>query len=293
MQKVILFYKFIEVKDPTKLMNAQKQLCSSLNLRGRILISSHGINGTLGADQKSLDRYIKSNNSNPILNDIQYKWSDGQVDIFPKLSIKVRDEIITFGSTDEIKVDNHGVIGAAKHINADKLHELIAKKGDQVVFFDGRNSYESTIGRFKNAVLPNVSNTKDFLQEIKNPKYDYLKDKIVVTYCTGGIRCEILSTLLINRGFKYVYQLEGGIVSYCEKYGDNGLWEGSLYVFDRRMVIDYSDKTKKLGNCVFCSNKTNRYINCANKVCNLLFLSCNECNHKKYCLNDSRSAIVV
>ncbi len=286
MQKVILFYKFIEIKDPLKLMAEQKKLCLDLNLKGRILISNHGVNGTLGGTKEELDQYIESNDLDPILKNIWYKWSDGKPDIFPKLSIKVRDEIITFGAKDEIKVDDHGVIGAAKHINADELHDLIAEKGDQVIFFDGRNSYESAIGRFKGAVLPNVNKTKEFLEEIKDPKYNYLKDKIIITYCTGGIRCEVLGTLLLNRGFKHVYQLDGGIVSYCEKYGDAGLWEGSLYVFDRRMTINYSENTKQLGVCTFCKNKTNRYINCANKICNLLFLSCENCIDKKYCLNE-------
>ena len=286
MQKVILFYKFIEIEDPSRLMDQQKRLCSSLGLRGRILISNHGVNGTLGGTKEEIEQYIKSNDSNPILKNIWYKWSDGKQNIFPKLSIKVRDEIITFGAKDEIKVDTNGIIGTAKHINADELHDLIAEKGDQVIFFDGRNSYESAIGRFKGAVLPSVNKTKEFLEEIKDPKYDYLKDKIIITYCTGGIRCEVLGTLLLNRGFKHVYQLEGGIVSYCEKYGDEGLWEGSLYVFDRRMTINYSDNTKNLGVCTFCQNQTNRYINCANKICNLLFLSCEDCIDKKYCLNE-------
>jgi UPF0176 protein len=293
MQRVILFYKFIKIDDPVELMDAQKLLCSNLGLKGRILLSNHGINGTLGGNQEDLEKYIEFNNSNPILEKIWYKWSDGEDDTFPKLSIKVRDEIITFGANDEIKVDDSGVVGAAQHIDADGLHELIAEKGDDVIFFDGRNSYESAIGRFKGAILPDVSKTKEFLEEIKNPKYDYLKDKILITYCTGGIRCEILSTLLVNRGFKHVYQLDGGIVSYCEKYGDQGLWEGSLYVFDRRMVLNYSEKTQRLGTCVFCSSKTNRYINCANKVCNLLFLSCDDCIDKKYCLNEVQSGIVI
>ena len=293
MVKIILFYKFVPINDPIKLMDTQRYLCSKLGLKGRILISDQGINGTLSGTKANLDKYIKANNSDGILSDIHYKWSEGTSDTFPKLSIRVRDEIITFNAKSEIKVDDQGVVGSAKHIDADGLHKLIEKEGDRVIFFDGRNSYESAIGRFKGAVLPNIANTKDFIEEIKHPKYDYLKDKILITYCTGGIRCEILSTLLIHRGFKHVYQLDGGIVSYCEKYGDSGLWEGSLYVFDRRMTIDYSAKTKKLGTCTYCNGNTNRYINCGNKVCNLLFLVCENCKDKTYCLNEPKSAIVV
>lgn len=293
MVKIILFYKFVPMDDPVKLMNAQRYLCSNLGLKGRILISDQGINGTLGGSKANIEKYIKANDSDELLGNIHYKWSDGADDTFPKLSIRVRDEIITFNAKQEIEVDDSGVVGTAKHINADELHDLIDKEGDRVIFFDGRNSYESAIGRFKGAVLPNIANTKDFIEEIKDPKYSYLKDKILITYCTGGIRCEILGTLLVHRGFKHVYQLDGGIVSYCEKYGDQGLWEGSLYVFDRRMTIDYSKKTKQLGDCTFCAAKTNRYINCANKICNLLFLVCDNCSNKTYCLNEPKSAIVV
>jgi UPF0176 protein len=293
MEKVILFYKFVNINDPLELMDEHRKICQKLNLKGRILISKHGINGTLGGTKANLDEYIKTNNKHALLSDIWYKWSDGNNDTFPKLSIKVRDEIITFGFKDEIKIDGKGVVNTAKHIDADDLHKLVQEKGDQVIFFDGRNSYESAIGRFKNAVLPNVNKTKEFLEEIKKPKYDELKDKTIITYCTGGIRCEILSVILQNNGFKHVYQLDGGIVSYCEKYGDDGLWEGSLYVFDGRMKLDYSANTKKLGSCLFCNNKTNRYINCANKVCNDLFLCCENCIDNKYCLNEVIPAKIV
>ncbi|HUC95371.1 MAG TPA: rhodanese-related sulfurtransferase [Candidatus Saccharimonadia bacterium] len=292
MGKIILYYKFIPVEDPQALMQQQRNLCSDLNLKGRILISKHGINGTLGGNKLNLKKYINSNEESKLLKNVAYKWSDGAKDVFPKLSIKVRDEIITFDATDKIKVTKKGVVGAGKHIEAEALHKLIEEKGDEVVFFDGRNNYESAIGRFKGAVLPNINKTKEFLDEIKSFKYDYLKNKTIVTYCTGGIRCEVLSTLLINNGFKNVYQLSGGIVNYCEKFGDSGLWEGSLYVFDRRMTINYSKQTKKLGTCVFCKLKTNRYINCANKPCNLLFLCCNDCSANEFCINEPKSATI-
>jgi UPF0176 protein len=105
------------------------------------------------------------------------------------------------------------------------------------VFFDGRNAHEAAIGKFKNAVVPNTFTTHDFITELESGKYDDIKDKPIVTYCTGGIRCEVLSSLMINRGFKEVYQIDGGIVKYGEVYGDDGLWEGSLRVFDSILVI--------------------------------------------------------
>jgi len=106
-------------------------------------------------------------------------------------------------------------------------------------FFDGRNAFEAEIGRFKNAVVPDIQTTHDFVAEIESGKYDHLKDKPIVTYCTGGIRCEILSAVMLNRGFKEVYQIEGGIARYGQKYRDAGLWEGALYVFDNRMAVSF------------------------------------------------------
>ena len=108
------------------------------------------------------------------------------------------------------------------------------------MFFDGRNAFEAEIGRFKDAVVPDVATTRDFVAELDSGEYDHLKGKPVVTYCTGGIRCEVLSCLMTSRGFGEVYQLDGGIVRYGETFGDDGLWEGSLYVFDKRISLEFT-----------------------------------------------------
>jgi UPF0176 protein len=209
--------------------------------------------------------------------DTVFKWSDGARDHFPKLSIKVRDEIVAFGAADELQVDEHGVVGGGKHLKPEQLHQLVAEKGDDVIFFDGRNAYEAKVGKFKNAVVPDVRTSKDFIKELESGKYDSIKDKPVVTYCTGGIRCEILSSLMKNRGFDEVYQMDGGIVKYGEKYGDDGLWEGSLYVFDDRMGVEFSDHAKVIGTCIHCDGPTSNYENCVLKTCNELVLICENC----------------
>jgi UPF0176 protein len=121
------------------------------------------------------------------------------------------------------------------------------------------------------------------VQELESGKYDELKDKKVVTYCTGGIRCEILTPLMKNRGFKEVYQIDGGIVKYGEQYKDDGLWEGSLYVFDNRVGVKFSDKAKDIGECVHCHDKTSDYKNCANLACNDQILVCENCVQQTYC----------
>ncbi len=280
MNKVILYYKFVPVADPDMVMRWQRELCQRLALKGRIIISPHGINGTLGGDIKNLRQYKSEMNRSVIFKGIPYKWSDGAGNEFPRLSIKVRPELVAFRRPEEIKVDDKGVIGGGKHLKPEQVHKLIEERGDEVVFFDGRNAYEAAVGRFRGAVVPNTAATRDFVVELESGKYDAIKDKPVVTYCTGGIRCEVLSVLMKNRGFKEVYQIDGGIVKYGEKYGDDGLWEGSLYIFDDRMSHNFSDNPAVLGACVLCKSKTSNYENCANVSCNRLVLMCNDCKHE-------------
>lgn len=276
-QKIILYYKFAPLLDPVAVKLWQKALGERLNLRGRILLSTHGINGTLGGDIDDLKAYIKELKTFPAFHATEFKWGDGGRDNFPKFSVKVRDEIVSFGVANELQVDQHGVVGSGKHLKPVELHQLVSERGDEVVFFDGRNAYEAKVGKFKNAIISEARTSKDFLDELGSDKYNEIKNKPVVTYCTGGIRCEILSSLMKNRGFKEVYQLDGGIVTYGQTYGDDGLWEGSLYVFDGRMGLKFSDRAKDIGVCVHCGGATSRYTNCVVKTCNDLIVVCNNC----------------
>jgi len=283
MQKIILYYKFAPINDPVAIRLWQRTLCEKLNLKGRILLSKHGINGTLGGDLADLKTYIKETKSHDAFKGTAFKWSDGGRADFPKLSVKVRDEIVTFGAADEVVVDENGIVGGGKHLQPQQVHQLVAERGKDVVFFDGRNAYEAAVGKFKGALVPDVDHTRDFATELEDPKYDSLKDRPVITYCTGGIRCEVLSMLMKNRGFKEVYQMDGGIAKYGETYADDGLWEGSLYVFDGRMGHKFSDQAKDIGACSHCESTTSNYENCANQACNRLMLVCRECADKIYC----------
>ena len=256
LNKVILYYGFTPISDPDAMLLWQKQLCTSLGLTGRILISKHGINGTLGGDMAALKKYVRQTRSYPGFKKMVFKWSEGTGNDFPRLSVKVKPELVAFGDPDVIEVDENGVVGGGKHIRPDQVEKLVQERGDEVVFFDGRNAFEAEIGRFRGAIIPDVTTSRDFIEEIESGKYDHIKDKPVVTYCTGGIRCEILSVVMKNRGFKEVYQIKGGIVRYGNKFGDDGLWEGSLYTFDDRLTIDFSDHTKLIGQCAECKKAT-------------------------------------
>ena len=275
MPKILLFYLFTPLADPDSVRLWQRELCESLGLGGRIILSKDGINGTVGGELTSVKKYIRACREYAPFRDIDFTWSEGAGDDFPRLSVRVRDELVSFGAPGEVKVDENGVIGGGAGLTPTELHELVA--GTEVTFFDGRNEFESRIGRFRNAVIPEVANTREFVAEIESGKYDHLKDRPVVTYCTGGIRCEVLSSLMINRGFREVYQLEGGVATYVNQFGDDGLWDGSLYVFDNRMSVDFSPDTPIIGRCRQCDGATSRMQNCSNLSCREQFVVCESC----------------
>ncbi|MFO0781578.1 MAG: rhodanese-related sulfurtransferase [Candidatus Saccharimonadales bacterium] len=293
MNKVILYYKFVPVSDPAMTVRWQKELCARLGLKGRVIVSKHGINGTLGGDIEHLREYKREMNRSVIFKGIMYKWSDGTGSDFPRLSVKVRDELVSFKTPEEIEVDEKGVKNGGKHLKPEAVHKLVEERGDDVVFFDGRNKYEAQVGKFKNAVVPETETTRDFVRELESGKYDDIKEKPIVTYCTGGVRCEALSVLMKNRGFKEVYQIDGGIVKYGEKYGDEGLWEGTLHIFDDRMSHRFSDNAKDIGTCVHCSGKTSNYENCSNIACNKLVLMCENCKTNTLCANCTTQSVTV
>lgn len=273
--KILLFYVFAPLTDPDALRLWQRDLCESLGLRGRILLSRHGMNGTVGGELADVKKYLRKTREYAAFRDLDAKWSEGTGDDFPRLSVKVRDEIVTFGAPDELVVDEDGVVGGGTRLTPDELHELVER--EEVTFFDGRNEFEARIGRFRGAVVPDVATTREFVAEIESGRYDHLKDEPVVTYCTGGVRCEVLSSVMTARGFNRVYQLEGGVVRYGERFGDDGLWDGSLYVFDKRGSIDFSDHTAVIGSCAVCGSATKRMQNCVDSQCREQLVVCDGC----------------
>jgi UPF0176 protein len=212
--KILLFYVFTPLADPDAVRLWQRDLCESLGLGGRIILSKDGMNGTVGGELKDVKRYIKKTREYPAFKNIDFKWSEGHGADFPRLSVRVRDELVSFGAPGELLVNETGVIGGGARLSPEQLNALVKSKN--VTFFDGRNQIEAQIGHFKDAVVPEVSNTREFVAELDSGKYDHLKNEPIVTYCTGGIRCEVLSSLMINRGFREVYQLDGGkVLSTC------------------------------------------------------------------------------
>ena len=293
--KILLYYVFAPVADPEAVRLWQRELCESLGLRGRIIISKHGINGTVGGELDACKRYIRATREYGPFSGLEVKWSEGtgfdqpapallhgvdrqvpwrRIADFPKLSVKVRDELVAFGIPDETVVDADGVVGGGTHLSPAAVNQLVAERGDDVVFFDGRNAWEAEIGKFKGAVVPDVQTTHGFIEQIESGAFDDLKGKPVVTYCTGGIRCEILSAAMLERGFEEVYQIDGGIVRYGEAFGNDGLWEGSLAVFDGREAMDFAPGAAVIGVCGVCGEASNHLTNCADPDCRARFVAC-------------------
>ena len=169
LNRIVLFYGFTPIADPDAVRLWQRALCEKLGLTGRILISKDGINATVGGEIGAVKQYVKTTREYKGFHGIDVKWSDGGAEDFPRLSVKVRDEIVSFGAPGELKVDEKGVVGGGTHLKPEEVHELVdARKasGQDVVFFDGRNAFEAQIGKFKDAIVPDVDTTHDFIKEL-------------------------------------------------------------------------------------------------------------------------------
>lgn len=275
--KIVLFYVFTPLADPEAVRLWQLALASASDLRGRIIVSPHGINATVGGDLPDVKRYVRGLRQYPPFKEADVKWSEGAGADFPRLSVKVRPELVTFGEPSRIRVDAAGVVGSGVHLSPAQVNELVDERGTDVVFLDGRNAIEGQIGRFRNAVVPSAQTTRDLLRLIDDGQFDEFRDRPLVTYCTGGVRCEVLSALLVDRGFSEVYQIDGGIVRYAEQFGDGGLWEGALYVFDGRMSTTFSDHSTILGKCARCARPTMNIANYPDADGRDLTVVCEEC----------------
>ncbi|MBT4855963.1 rhodanese-related sulfurtransferase [bacterium] len=267
---ILLYYKYVEVESPKAIMKWQRELCEELELTGRILIAHEGINGTVGGSIESAQAYIKAMNEHPLFGGIDFKISPGSSEYFPRLRIVVKEEICALGvSPEELTVADGGV-----HLTPEQTHELLSNQPDDLVILDTRNNYESDIGKFDDAIIPDIKNFRDFPQYVEDNLETY-KDKPVLMYCTGGVRCERATAYLKQKGIaKEVYQIEGGIQRYGEKYPD-GFFRGKNYVFDSRISVKVNDDV--LGSCYICEKPNDDYYNCVNALCNRHFIGCKDC----------------
>lgn len=279
--QILLYYKYVFIQDPDLEMKHQRELCSSLGLLGRIIVAKEGINGTVEGAKENTEKYIQEMEKDSRFFGMHWKKSVGDGKSFPKLSVKARKEIVSLhlGVCD---IDPNQVTGV--HLKPEELHEWIKNKKEFYIV-DMRNAYEHKVGHFEGSILPPIENFRDLPKVVE--QISHLKNKTVLTVCTGGVRCEKASGFLITQGFTDVYQLDGGIVSYMEKY-PNEDFKGKLYVFDGRVAMGfYTDDNKHeiVGKCDTCGEKSENYVNCANPVCHRHFIDCDNCIKK----NDGKS----
>lgn len=275
--QIILFYKYVHIADPEQLAAEQRALQTRLELTGRTLIASEGINATLEGTPAHIEAYLDALLSDPRFIGTHIKRSPGTGSAFPKCIVRVKPEIVALelGACD---VDPNLQTGV--HLQPKDLHAWI-HSNKEFYIVDMRNAYEQQVGHFKGSVLPPLDNFRDLPKFIAS--LAHLKDKTVVTVCTGGVRCEKASGYLLANGFRDVYQLDGGIVSYMEQY-PNEDFLGKLYVFDSRMTMGFytDDPTHQVvGVCIECKKPCERFTNCANDDCHRQMLACQTCEETK------------
>jgi UPF0176 protein len=262
---VILFYKYVALVDPESFAASQRALCTALGLKGRILIATEGINGTLAGPRGAVDEYMTALRSDERFADIEIKTSPGDAQTFPKLAIKVRPEIVTLGAGSlPPDLDNH--------LSPAEWKRTLEEDRD-VVVVDVRNRYESSAGRFTNAIACDIEHFRELPEYVE--RLSELKNRKVLMYCTGGIRCEKASALFRSKGFTNVFQLHGGIVTYQEQFG-NEHWLGECFVFDQRMTVRVDEALVPIGYCAHTARPTNRFVNCLHDPCHVLFLLAEE-----------------
>jgi len=266
--KNILFYKYAGIDDVDSFRKNQAELCSSLSLLGTVLIAQEGINGCLSGSDGEIDRYKRSFLDDERFSDMQFKEGIVTQHTFRKLKVNIKKEIVAFRH--EVDLRN-----AAPYVEPRELKKLLGSK-EELILVDARNRYETKIGKFENAVTLPIRTFRQLPGKLDSIKD--LKGKKIVTYCTGGVRCEKASAFLKENGFNEVYQLHGGILNYGKECG-NAHWQGKCFVFDTRAAIDIDshNKSEPISQCIICRIPSADYHNCALTSCDKRFIACESC----------------
>ncbi len=265
------FYRYIDIKNPNELRNILYQKWNKINVLGRIYIAKEGINAQISLPENQIEIFKKDLNSYKEFKGVELKFAVEEKISFYKLIIKVKTEIVAY----KIKSDQYDMSKTGKHLNAKEFNELMEQKNSIVV--DMRNHYESEVGKFENAICPDVDTSEELLPETKKILQNNKEDNILL-YCTGGIRCEKASSYLIKNKFKNVFQLKGGVIQYAHQIKEKGIeskFKGKNFVFDDRLGERITGDI--LSDCHQCEKPCDDHTNCANDACHLLFIQCIKC----------------
>ncbi|MSR86537.1 hypothetical protein EXS74_04030 [Candidatus Woesearchaeota archaeon] len=280
--RVISFYRYVALENSEALQEVIAEKCKGLQILGRVLVGDEGINGAVcGEDQKiaEFQFFLES-----YFHQLTYREQTVAEQVYHKLVVRVRKEIVVLGK--DVSVSE-----SAQHISPEQLKSWYDTQKDFVII-DARNEHEAVVGKFKGAVVLPIKTFKEFPKAIE--KLENLKDKEVVMYCTGGIRCEKASAYMKTQGFAHVYQLDGGIINYVNHYPET-YYEGACFVFDDRLS-SYTEKP--VSSCVLCGQPCAEYTNCFNLDCDDLFVCCVSCRGKMHntcseaCMHAPRQRLV-
>lgn len=272
--QTLLYYKYVQIPNAEEFAKQHLEFCERLGIVGRIIVAAEGLNGTISGTVVQCKKYMDQVKSNPLFADTDFKIDDVDQPSFERLYVRFKPEIVHSSLVGIQGVDPNQTTGV--HLKPEEVLEMLDDK--DAVFLDVRSNYESNVGRFKNALALDIDNFRDFPRQLE--ELEHLKDKKVITYCTGGIKCEKASGYLVKNGFKHVYQVEGGIVKYAKETGGKN-FDGKLYVFDNRVVVDVNNVNPSLiSTCKICGKPSARMVNCANAECNEHFVLCEDCGWK-------------
>ncbi|MCI3926846.1 rhodanese-related sulfurtransferase [Paenibacillus sp. TRM 82003] len=279
--RILLYYKYVTIENYEEFAKEHLAFCKELGLKGRILVAKEGINGTVSGTIEQTDAYMKAMHENPLFADMPFKIDEADGHAFKKIFVRPRPELVTLRLEDD--VDPNQLTG--KRLKPKDFYEAL--QDEDVIVLDGRNDYEYDVGHFRRAIRPEVESFREFPEWIRENLSEH-KDKKIITYCTGGIRCEKLSGLLIREGFKDVSQLDGGIATYSKDPEVQGrLFDGKMYVFDERIVVpvNQTEEATVVGKCLHCGTPSEKYINCTYDFCHNHHIVCDACEEEKngYC----------
>jgi UPF0176 protein len=274
--QVLLYYNYVEIEDPETFAAEHLEFCKDLELKGRVLIAKEGINGTVSGTVEQTTKYMDAMHNDPRFANMLFKVDESEGHAFKKMHVRHRPELVTLRLKDN--VDPKEVTG--HYLSPKEFYE--AMQDENTVVLDARNDYEYDLGHFRGAIRPDIETFRELPEWVEKNK-EKLEGKKVLTYCTGGIRCEKFSGWLVKKGFEDVGQLHGGIVTYGKDPEVQGeLWDGQLYVFDERITVPVNQKKHVVvGKDYFDGKPCERYVNCANPECNKQIL-CSEENEHKY-----------
>lgn len=270
---ILAYYHFGNLEDPREEVKRHKEFIAGRDITCRVYISEEGINGQMSASRQAAQEYMDWIHGRPEFADISFKLTEHHEHVFPKVAVKYRPELVALGA----KVD---LSKRGEYATPARWKELLENEPNKVLL-DVRNDYEWKVGHFEGATLPACETFRDFSQYADQLKQTTDPKKTpVMMYCTGGIRCEIYSSILRSKGFETVYQLEGGVINYGMKQGSKH-WLGKLFVFDDRLTVPIAEgDSTTISQCHHCGCSIDRYYNCANMDCNALFLSCPSCSER-------------